>query len=119
MPPEATHVAGTLFLYEDRLHIVAGRFEALHRRRKKGEPPAPLPKHRAAKVAAVHGKARQALREAPGSAIARAVRSGKLTVAAVERALSTPSARRAQPHGDDARRLALPVTRAASKDGAS
>jgi transposase len=56
MPPEATHIAGTLFLYEDRLRIVAGRFEALHRRRKKGEPPAPLPEHRAAKVAAVHGR---------------------------------------------------------------
>lgn len=56
MPPEATHVAGTLFLYEDRLRIIAGRFEALHRRRNKGDPPAPLPEHRAAKVAAVHGK---------------------------------------------------------------
>src|SRR5579864_1991308 len=56
MPPEATHIAGTLFLYEDRLHIVAGRFEARHRRRSKHEPPAPLPEHRAAKVAAVHGK---------------------------------------------------------------
>lgn len=55
MPPDATHVAGTLFLYEDRLRIVAGRFEATHRRRKKGEPPAPLPEHRAAKIAAVHG----------------------------------------------------------------
>jgi transposase len=56
MPPEATLVAGTLFLYEDRLRIVAGRFEATHRRRRKGEPPAPLPEHRAAKIAAVHGK---------------------------------------------------------------
>lgn len=56
MPPEATHVAGTLFLYENRLRIVAGRFEATHRRRNKGEPPAPLPEHRAAKIAAVHGK---------------------------------------------------------------
>ncbi|MGH2836213.1 MAG: hypothetical protein ACRDKD_08360 [Solirubrobacteraceae bacterium] len=56
MPPEATHIAGTLFLYEDRLHIVAGRFEAYHRRRDKTEPPAPLPEHRAAKIAAVHGK---------------------------------------------------------------
>jgi transposase len=56
MPPEATHVAGTLFLFEDRLRIVAGRFESVHRRRKKGEPPAPLPEHRAAKIAAVHGK---------------------------------------------------------------
>jgi transposase len=56
MPPEATLVAGTLFLYEDRVRIVAGRFEAVHRRRAKGEPPAPLPEHRAAKIAAVHGK---------------------------------------------------------------
>jgi transposase len=56
MQPEATHVAGTLFLYEDRLHIVAGRFEAHHRRRNKRDPPAPLPEHRAAKIAAVHGK---------------------------------------------------------------
>jgi hypothetical protein len=56
MPPEATLVAGTLFLYEDRLRILAGRFEAHHRRRNKGDPPAPLPEHRAAKVAAVHGK---------------------------------------------------------------
>jgi transposase len=56
MPPEATHVAGTLFLYEDHLRIVAGRFEAHHHRRNKGDPPAPLPEHRAAKIAAVHGK---------------------------------------------------------------
>jgi len=56
MPPEATLVPGTLFLYEDQLRIVAGRFEAMHRRRKKGEPPALLPEHRAAKIAAVHGK---------------------------------------------------------------
>jgi transposase len=56
MPPEATHMAATLFLYEDRVRIVAGRFQADHRRRQKGEPPAPLPEHRAAKVAAVHGK---------------------------------------------------------------
>jgi len=56
MPPEATLITGTVFLYEDRLRIVAGRFEASHRRRNKGEPPAPLPEHRAAKIAAVHGK---------------------------------------------------------------
>ena len=36
MPPEATHVAGTLFLFEDRVRIVAGRFECEHRRRRKG-----------------------------------------------------------------------------------
>jgi transposase len=56
MPPEATNVAGTLFLYAERLHIVAGRFESWHRRRNKGDPPSPLPEHRAAKIAAVHGK---------------------------------------------------------------
>lgn len=56
MPPKATHLAGTVFVYEDRLHIVAGRFKVDHRRRRKGEPPAPLPEHRAAKIAAVHGK---------------------------------------------------------------
>jgi transposase len=55
MPPEATHIAGTLFLYEDRVRIVAGRFESEQRRRKKGDPPSPVPEHRAAKIAAVHG----------------------------------------------------------------
>lgn len=55
MPPKAAHIAGTLFLYEHEVHIVAGRFEARHRRRTKDEPPAPLPEHRAEKIAAVHG----------------------------------------------------------------
>lgn len=56
MPPAATHVAGTLFLFEDRVRIIAGRFTAEHRRRGRDELSAPLPEHRAAKVAAVHGK---------------------------------------------------------------
>jgi transposase len=56
MDPGATNIAGTVFLYQDRLRIVAGRFESTHRRRTKGEPRAPLPEHRAAKIAAVHGK---------------------------------------------------------------
>jgi transposase len=55
MPPQAAHVPGTLFLLEHEVHIVAGRFDARHRRRKKGDPPAPLPEHRAEKIAAVHG----------------------------------------------------------------
>lgn len=57
MPPKAVNVPATLFLYEQRLRIVpaSGRFEAEHRRRTKDEPPAPLPEHRAAKIAAVHG----------------------------------------------------------------
>jgi transposase len=158
MPPEATHIAGTLFLYEDRLRIVAGRFDVLHRRRRKGEPPAPLPEHRAAKIAAVHGKRAKlyekrqqllnlgggalallteithrepqlssrrvedlyALLEVHGDdamrdAIARAVHSGKLTVAAVARALSNLSAQRAQPRGQDDSQLALTQVRAESK----
>lgn len=161
MQPEATHIAGTLFLYEDRLRIVAGRFEALHRRRQKGDPPAPLPEHRAAKIASVHGKRAKlyekrqqvlnlgpdalallteithrepklsgrrveelyALLEKHGddalrAAITRAVQSSKLTVAAVERALSISSARGAQPPGQDAAQLALPDVRAESKGGA-
>ncbi|MCC6897654.1 MAG: IS21 family transposase [Polyangiaceae bacterium] len=56
MPPEATHVAGTLFLFEDRVKIVAGRYETVQRRRRKGERPDPVPEHRASKLAAVHGK---------------------------------------------------------------
>lgn len=56
MPPDATLIAGTLFLYEEKLRVVASRFEATHRRRKKGDPIEPLPEHRAAKIAAVHGK---------------------------------------------------------------
>jgi transposase len=56
MHPDATLVAGTLFLHETRVRIVAGRFDVVHERRAKGDPPAPLPEHRAAKIAAVHGK---------------------------------------------------------------
>jgi hypothetical protein len=55
MPPKATNLSGTLFLYEDRVRIVAGRFAAEHRRRTKHEPKAPLPEHRSAFVGAVHG----------------------------------------------------------------
>ncbi len=67
------HVAGTLFLYEDRLRIVAGRFESLHRRRNKGDPPAPLPEHRASLtrevVALAEAMARRRL--IAGEAVAR------------------------------------------------
>ncbi|MEZ4226683.1 MAG: hypothetical protein R3B13_37390 [Polyangiaceae bacterium] len=55
MPPKAAHVAGTLFLCEREVFIVAGRFEAWHRRPTKDEPPAPLPEHRAGMIAAVRG----------------------------------------------------------------
>lgn len=56
MPPDAANMAGTAFVYEDRIHIVAGRYEAEHRRGKAGDPPASLPEHRAQKLAAVHGR---------------------------------------------------------------
>jgi transposase len=56
MPPEAAHVAGTLFLYETRVRIVAGRFESEQRRRSSQEPHSPMPEHRSAKLAAVHGR---------------------------------------------------------------
>lgn len=56
MPADAAHIAGTLFLYEKELRIIAGRFQACHRRRNKNEPKAPLPEHRASTIAAVHGK---------------------------------------------------------------
>lgn len=56
MPPEATHVAGTMFVYENKLRIVAGRHTSEQRRRTKDEPHAPVPEHRAAKIAAVHGR---------------------------------------------------------------
>lgn len=56
MPPEATLIAGTLFLYENRVRIVAGRFVSEQRRRGPDEPKAPLPEHRAQKLAAVHGR---------------------------------------------------------------
>jgi hypothetical protein len=38
------------------VRIIAGRFQACHRRRKKGEPKETLPEHRASTLAAVHGK---------------------------------------------------------------
>lgn len=59
MPPSAANVAGTAFVYADRVRFMAGRHEAEHKRRKPGDPRASLPEHRAAKLAAVHeGRAR-------------------------------------------------------------
>jgi hypothetical protein len=56
MPPEAIGIAGTLFLYRDRVRIVAGRFEATYRRLTEPGAKSTLPEHRAAMVAAVSGK---------------------------------------------------------------
>ena len=56
MPPEAIGIAGTLYLYRDRVRIVAGRFEVVHARQFTRGAGATLPDHRAALVAAVAGK---------------------------------------------------------------
>jgi transposase len=56
MPPEAIGIPGTLFLYRDRVRIVAGRFEAVHQRLFEPGAKSTLPAHRAQLVAAVSGK---------------------------------------------------------------
>lgn len=56
MDPEAIGVAGTLYLYQDRVRIVAGRHEALHPRLREPRAKSTLPQHRARSVAAVSGK---------------------------------------------------------------
>ncbi len=56
MPPEAIGIAGTLFLYRDRVRIVAGRCEAIHLRRFERGAKSTLPAHRAQLVAAVSGQ---------------------------------------------------------------
>jgi transposase len=56
MPPEAISMPGTLYLYADRVRIVAGRFEVLHPRKFIPQEGSTLATHRAAMVAAVSGK---------------------------------------------------------------
>jgi hypothetical protein len=56
MPPGAIGIAGTLFLYRDRVRIVAGGFEATHRRQLEPGAKSTLPDHRAQLVAAVSGQ---------------------------------------------------------------
>lgn len=56
MPPPAIGIAGTLFLYRERVRIVAGRFEAEHPRLSLPGAQSNLPEHRAQQVAAVSGK---------------------------------------------------------------
>jgi len=55
MPPESIGLGGTLYLGRDTVRIVAGRHEAVHRRRPAPGAPATLPEHRAQHVAAVSG----------------------------------------------------------------
>lgn len=56
MPAEAIGIAGTLFLYRETVRIVAGRFEAEHRRLFEPGARSTLPEHRAQHVAAVSGR---------------------------------------------------------------
>jgi transposase len=56
MPPDSLGIPGTLYLYRDRVRVVAGRYEAVHPRLF-GEPAkSTLPEHRAQRVAAASGK---------------------------------------------------------------
>ncbi len=56
MPADAIGIAGTLFLYRETVRIVAGRFEATHRRLFEPGARSTLPEHRAQHVAAVSGR---------------------------------------------------------------
>lgn len=56
MDPESIGIAGTLYLYRDRVRIIAGRFEAVHDRLTVPHTKSTLPEHRTALVAAVSGK---------------------------------------------------------------
>ena len=56
MPPDAIGLPGTLYLYRDRVRIVAGRFSAEHVRQFEPGARSILPEHRAERVAAVSGK---------------------------------------------------------------
>jgi transposase len=57
MPPESLGIPGTLYLYRDRVRIVAGRYEATHQRLFSDTPAqSTLPEHRAQRVAAASGK---------------------------------------------------------------
>jgi len=56
MPPEAISMPATLYLYADRVRIVAGRHEVLHPRKFLPHEGSTLATHRAAMVAAVSGK---------------------------------------------------------------
>jgi hypothetical protein len=56
MPPDAIGLPGTLYLYRDRVRIIAGRFSADHPRQVEAGGRSILPEHRAQRVAAVSGK---------------------------------------------------------------
>jgi transposase len=56
MSPDALGLPATLYLYRDRVRIVAGRYESEHERKFGPYERSTLPEHRAPRVAAVSGK---------------------------------------------------------------
>ena len=56
MPPEAASMAGTLYLYRDHVHVIAGRYQAEHPRYISKGTVSRQAAHRAAQLAAVSGK---------------------------------------------------------------
>ena len=56
MDPETAGFSGTLYLYRDRVRIVAGRFQAEHPRQRGRGQVSRQPEHRAAQLAAVSGR---------------------------------------------------------------
>ena len=56
MPPEAANLPATLYLYRDRVRIVAGRYEVTHPRCFEPNRVSTLPEHRAAQLSAISGK---------------------------------------------------------------
>ncbi len=56
MPPDAAGLSATLYLYRNRVRIVAGRWSAEHDRLFHPNAKSTLPEHRAARVAEISGK---------------------------------------------------------------
>ena len=56
MPPEAAGLPGTMYLYRDKVRIVAGRHEAVHERSFEQGKGSTLTEHRAAQLSAISGK---------------------------------------------------------------
>ncbi len=123
MPPEAIGLPGTLYLYQHRIRIMAGRYGAEHVRQWGAGPASILPEHRAQRVAAVSGKRarrylqRQHLLELGPPALAFLTelvhRRPRIWVADVERLHAL-----LQTHGDGALRAAFERAVAAQTIGA-
>ncbi len=56
MPPEAAGLPATLYLYRDRVRIIAGRHQAEHPRLNGRKEQSTLPEHRSAQLAVLSGK---------------------------------------------------------------